>query len=183
MGLILLLTAALFDVNYIGYRSLIPFDKWKTITFYDFKGLKRPGKTLAGVSEFAYIKTSREIYYTGNGLIRVTAYFHPSRSYVFNQYIRNSDLLRHELYHFHITEYFTRLLRREIRKYNGRTTRGIIADLNKKYYRLENAMQRQYDEESYHSYVLHEQKKWETFLDNELLSLADFSDPVLRFRK
>jgi hypothetical protein len=183
IGLILLLTAALFDVNYVNYRKPIPFSQWQTITFYDFTGLKRPGKTLAGLSEFAYIKTSREIHYFKNGDTRITANFHPSRSYVFSQHIRNPDLLKHELYHFHITEYFTRLLRKEISAYNGKATRNIIADLNKKYCLLETEMQKQYDDDTYHSYVLQEQKKWEATLDNKLFSLSEFSNPVLSFKK
>jgi len=182
-GVILLLTAILFDVNYLDYNNPIPFDKCQTITLYDFKGLKRPGNTLDGSHKFAYIKTSRKINYLGDGVIRITAYFHPSRSYVFNQYTRSPDLLRHELYHFFITEYFTRLLRRDIQAYQGEITHRIIRDLDKKYILLENEMQWQYDEESYHSYVLQAQKNWETSLDNKLLSLADFSNPLLNTKK
>lgn len=174
IGVIMLLTAALFDINYINYKKPIPYSQWQTITFYDFKGLKKPRETLAGVSRFAYIKTSREINYLGNGDTRITTKFHPSRSYVFSQHIRNPDLLKHELYHFHITEYFTRLLRKEISAYTGKANRSIIADLNKQYYLLEAEMQKQYDEDTYHSYVLKEQKKWETILDNKLLTLSDF---------
>ena len=182
LGWILLLTAALFDVNFLDNKDPIPFDQWKTITFYDFKGLKKPGNTLDGVAEFAYIKTSRKINYTGRDA-RITAYFYPSRSYVFDQQIRNPDLLRHELYHFFITEYFTRLLRKEIKTYDGKITRSFIAELNKEYYRLENEMQDQYDEETYHSYVMKAQQKWETFLDNSLSLLAGFADPDVSLKK
>jgi len=176
-GVALLLIVALFDVNYLTNKAPVPFSQWKTISFYDFNGLKRPGYTINGVTEFAYIETNRKIEYTGNGIIRITAYFYPSRSYVFDEHIRNPDLLKHEIYHFYITEYFTRLLRREIKAFNGTVTRHIINGLNKKYIRFEDEMQKLYDEETYHSYIMQFQKKWEKSLDDELLSLYDFSNP------
>ena len=183
LGIILLLTSALFDINYLKYEDPIPFERWKTITLYDFKGLKRPGMTLDGSAEFAYISTSRKLHYTGNGAISITAYFHPSRSYVFDQQIRSPDLLRHELYHFCITEYFTRLLRRDIEIYNGNISHGVIDELNEKYSRLEYETQLRYDEETYHSYVLNEQIRWQTILDDELSSLAAYADPVVTIHK
>ena len=178
-GVILLLTSASFDVNFFNYKRPIPFEKWKTISFYDFTGLKKPGLTLEDVSRFAYIRTSREIVYQSNGDIRVTAYFHPARSYVFNEQIRNPDLLRHELYHFHITEYWTRLLRKDILSYKGKSLRSYITKQDDIYYQLEKEMQQRYDEETNHSYVMQQQTKWQTLIDEELLSLADFSSSLL----
>jgi hypothetical protein len=101
-SLILLALAALFDVNYIDYKTPIPYSEWRKINFYDFRGLKKPGMTLHGVAEFAYIKTSRGIHFLNSGDIEIITYFHPSRSYVFAQDIRNADLLTHELYHFQV---------------------------------------------------------------------------------
>lgn len=177
---ILLGAAALFDVNYFDYERPIPYYDWQKITFYDFKGLKKPGMTLHGVSEFAYIKTARTIDYLNNGTIKITTWFHPSRSYVFEKDIRNADLLKHELYHFHIAEYFSRLLRQEIFLGKNMVTKNEIEKLNEHYYELENEMQGQYDEDSYHSYVLKEQKKWEINVDSLLQSLQRFSGPDVR---
>ena len=179
-SLILLAIAILFDVNYINYKSPIPYSDWEKINFYDFKGLKKPGLKLDGIAEFAYIKTNREIRWVENGNIAVTTYFHPSRSYVFEQNIRNADLLRHEIYHFHIAEYCSRLLRKEIFDEVRPATRSMLGRLKRKYDRLEAEMQERYDEDSYHSYILQEQKKWESKVDDLLLSLEDFSDPVVR---
>jgi len=176
LSLILLAVAALFDVNYIDYERPLPYSEWEKINFYDFKGLKKPGMTLNGVSEFAYIKTTRTINYLNNRNVEITTYFHPSRSYVFAKDIRNADLLRHELYHFHIAEYFSRLLRQEVSRQKDMITRNQIADLNHEYKKLESEMQGRYDEDSYHSYVLQEQKKWERQVDSLLRSLQKFSD-------
>ena len=114
IGIILLSIAILFDVNYLNYGSPMSYSQWQKINFYDFRALKKPGMTLNGVAEFAYIKTNRKIHYYNNGNIEITTYFHPARSYVFASDIRNPDLLNHELYHFHISEYCTRLLRKKI---------------------------------------------------------------------
>jgi hypothetical protein len=179
-GLIMLSVAILFDVNYINYERPLPYSRWQEISFHKFKGIKKPAMTLDGMSEFAYIKISREIYFPDHGTIGITTWFHPSRSYVFSRDIRNPDLLRHELYHFHIAEYCTRLLRKEIVKKNDPLTRRMISELDTKYYELENQLQSEYDNDSYHSYVLQAQKKWEMRIDSLLVSLQAFSDPVLR---
>ncbi|MFI5187865.1 MAG: hypothetical protein ACHQF0_14125 [Chitinophagales bacterium] len=178
-GVILLSIAILFDVNYISYSKPVPYSQWKKISFYDFKAFKRPGLTLNGVSEFAFIKDDRRIHYLNNGNIVITTYFHPSRSYVFAQDIRNPDLLRHELYHFHIAEYCARLLRKEISERMNSITNGMVEKLNIKYYKVENEMQNEYDEDSYHSYVLQEQKKWEMKVDSLLHALEAFSEPLI----
>jgi hypothetical protein len=175
----LLLASILYDVNYFDYEKPIPYAQMSTIKFHDFKALKKPGVTLYGVAEFAYIKTNRKIHYLNDGNVEVTTCFHPSRSYVFAQDIRNIDLLTHELYHFHISEYCSRLLRKEIFEKGNKITRKGIKNLNKKYYRLEDAMQDNYDEDTYHSYVLQKQKGWEEKVDNLLLSLEDFSNPIV----
>jgi hypothetical protein len=178
-SLILLAVATLFDVNYIDYKTPIPYSEWRKINFYDFKGLKKPGMTLHGVAEFAYIKTSKNIHFLDSGGIEITTYFHPSRSYVFAQDIRNADLLTHELYHFHIAEYFSRLLREEVFKQKKYLTRSRIENLRQRYSKLENEMQDQYDEDSYHSYILQNQKKWEVKVDSLLQELQEFSAPFV----
>ena len=173
---------ARYEVNYFDYASPIPYSKWQTISFADFKGLDKPGETLNGVSEFAFIKMDRIITFLPENKVAITTYFYPSRSYVFNQNIRNNDLLRHELYHFHIAEYCSRLFRKELSETDNADA-SVVDQLKIKYTELEKSMQIEYDEESYHSYVLSEQKKWETTIDKDLASLANFSDPVISLKK
>jgi hypothetical protein len=182
IAFVLLFIAILFDVNYIRYKSPVPYSKWQEISFYDFKGLKKPGMSLFGINEFAYIKTNREITYLNDRTFKIVTYFYPSRSYVFAQNIRNAGLLKHELYHFHISEYCTRLFRKEIISTKAGIPRSKLTDLNKKYYELEDELQTRYDEDSYHSYVFQEQKKWELKMDSMLQSLQTFSDPVIHLQ-
>jgi hypothetical protein len=181
-GIILLSVAIMFDINYFNYGRPIPYSQLQKIKFSDFRALKKPGMTLYGVKEFAFIKTSRSIHNLNNGDIEITTYFHPSRSYVFSNNIRDMDLLTHELYHFHISEYCTRLLRKEILENSNNISNNMIIRLNKKYYEFENEMQLKYDEDTYHSYVMREQKKWEIEIDSLVQSLAAFSDPFIPVR-
>ena len=44
----------------------------------------------------------------------------------------------------------------------------------------EDSMQRAYDTETYHGYVLNRQKMWQKTVDNYLLSLEKFSNPVVK---
>jgi len=181
-GIVLLSVAIAFDINYFNYSRPIPYSQLRKISFHDFRAFKRPNMALNGVKEFAYIKTNREIHFLNNGSIDITTYFHPSRSYVFAQNIREADLLTHELYHFHITEYYSRLLRREILENPITISHNMINLLNEKYYQLENEMQLKYDEDTYHSYIMQEQKKWEIKIDSLLQSLESFSNPLITIR-
>lgn len=183
IALAVLSVTSLFDNNYLAYSSPIPYSQWQKISFTDFKGLKKPEQTLYGNSEFAFIKTSRTIDLLQDDKLAVTTYFYPSRSYVYDQDIRSNDLLRHELYHLHITEYCSRLFRKDISVYNYKDACGLLSMYKEKYARLENTLQAQYDDDSYHSYVLSEQKRWENRIDSSLQSLKDFSDSVVYLKK
>jgi hypothetical protein len=182
-SLLLLSTAAVFEVNYLSYRSPVPYSNWKTITFYYFKGYKRPGQTLFGDKEFAFIRVSRETRFINDTTIEAITCFHPSRSYVFEQQIRSPGLLQHELYHFHIAEYCTRLLRKDLLEHSVTFTGSGLAALNEKYADIEQDMQVAYDDEPYHSYVLQEQKRWEHDIDSALVQLASYSNTVIHLKK
>jgi len=182
-SLLLLSAATLFKVNYLNYAAPMPYSRWKNITFYDFKGFKIPSETLFGSKEFAFISTSREADLINDSTIMATTYFHPSRSYVFDQQIRDPALLQHELYHFHIAEYCTRLLRKEIADQGRSFTRSKLNDLVEKYNAVERGMQVMYDGESYHSYVLKEQKRWESHIDSTLLQLGLYSNPLIYLKR
>jgi len=183
VALLILAACTVFEVNYLDYSSPIPFSKINEITFKDFNGYAKPGSTLDGMSEFAYVSVNREIEYPSDSTVEITSYFHPSRSYVYNQQIRSPELLKHELYHFRITEYCSRLLRAEVNSVDGKLSRQQIKLMNKRYTALENELQRRYDHDTYHSYVLSEQKKWEARIDTDLLSLENFSGTVTRFQR
>lgn len=181
-SLLFLSIAAVFEVNYLDYSSPVPYANWQQINFYSFKALKKPGLTLFGVAEFAFIKTNREVRFINDSEIEITSYFHPSRSYVFDQQIRNPGLLRHELYHFQLTEYISRLFRKEIADHSQAASHSLVRSLEDQYWEMEKNMQMQYDDDSYHSYVLKEQKRWESYIDSGLVSLHNYNDPVVSLK-
>lgn len=174
-GLLMLLASALFDINYLQYEAPIPHSEWQKISFRDFRGLNRPDQTLDGMNEFAFVVTEMRVKEKNNE-IDVTSYFHPSRSYVYSDVLDNDKLLTHEMYHFHINEYICRLFRKEIADLKGVVS---IKELKNKYLRLENQWQRNYDDDSYHSYVLGKQLAWQKKVDSCLLATKKYEDPIV----
>jgi hypothetical protein len=55
--------------------------------------------------------------------------------------------------------------------------------LDKKYSIIEGDMQMSYDDETYHSYVLKEQKRWQVYIDSGLARLIAYSSPRIYVRK
>jgi hypothetical protein len=170
---LLIAVVVLFDVNYFRYKSPMPYSAWKSITFSEFRGLNRPGQTLDGQNEFAFIVPEIRLRHSGNSL-EVITYFHPSRSYVFNNAIEDGKLLNHELYHLHIAEYCARLFRKKLTEYTKPLTSQQINISYAEILKTEDRLQFQYDDETYHSYLAGKQKRWEMHLDSCLESLKSF---------
>ena len=173
MSVLMIAVSAVFEVNYLDYAKPIEHSDYGKISLKDFKGFKRINQNLHGGNEFAYIVT--EIKACDNEYpYNVKAVFHPSRSYVFNENtIGDKNLLTHEMYHFHITEYIARKLRREIIKSENE---GIdIGALLQKYRDEENLIQKEYDKETYHSYFSGKQIEWQEKIDSLLNTLNKYS--------
>jgi len=179
---IAILVSLLFDFNYLQYKSPIPFKDWKTITIADFRGLKKPNSTLDGMSDFAFITSSIDIQRKSNSII-IVALFHPARSYVYNRNIYSKGLLTHEMYHFHITEYFARLMRKDLTDCIKNEKPYDLDAIEKKYLQREREMQFQYDDETYHSYVLEKQIDWQQKIDSLLIGLKGYSETQIYFKK
>lgn len=177
-GLLLLSIAVLFDFNYLRYESPIPYSRWTEITFADFRGLKRPNQTLDGQKDFAFIESELNVRKKDNTII-ATTYFHPSRSYVYNKDIEFGNLLTHEIYHLHITEYSARLLRKEITNAIKPVSDERLEAIKSKFLLLGDSLQFQYDDQTYHSYLVGKQMYWQHQVDSCLESLKDFENPIL----
>ena len=183
VSIALLLFAALFEVNYINYESPIEFAQWQKISFDDFRAFKKPGAELEGNDDFAYINCGREISFENenDSTLKIVSLFYPTRSYVYNEGVCDPALLRHELYHFKITEYFSRCLREDIMFQD--ITIDHIDRRNNKYIDDENKMQAQYDKETDHSAIEDQQLKWQKYIDSLNDDLAAFADPVFSARR
>jgi hypothetical protein len=164
--------AILTHTNYLNYERPIEFANYDSITFQNFRGLELFKKTLYNNPHFAYVVTSIE-YQIDDDSITVRSLFHPSRSYVYNQLTNSKELLQHEKYHFKITELFARKIKKQIatEKFRDKST---IETLIKKELLEERKYQRKYDDKTFHSYVLSEQKKFENEVDSLLDLLTTF---------
>jgi hypothetical protein len=166
--------AIITHTNYLDYERPIEYSGYDSITFKNFRGLELFKKTLYNNPHFAYVVTAIE-YKIDDDSITVKSLFHPSRSYVYNQTTNSKELLQHEKYHFKITELFARKIKYQIatRKYPNKSS---IEKLIRKNLDEERQFQRKYDDETFHSYVLSEQKKYENKIDS-LLDLLSVYQP------
>jgi hypothetical protein len=180
LGLTMVIASFLFHVNFIRYASPIAFSEIDKITLKDFKGFRRPYQTLDGGSEFAFIVTTLSIK-PKNNEVTVEALFHPSRSYTFNDNLADKSLLRHELYHFRITEIFARKCRQELSELKQMPSGKALEQMMNFQNTREREMQYRYDDESYHSYIMKEQKRWEKKIDSLLTLLDKYKNPTVRY--
>jgi len=181
LGCAMTSVAILFDFNYLNYESPIPYSNWKQIRFTDFRGLKRPGQSLDGMNEFAFIVGEMQVT-RNDKAITATTYFFPSRSYVYNSNLENDYLLAHELNHLHITEYCARLFRKEIKAASKSVPDDTIEIIKTRFRKYDDSLQFAYDDQTYHSYVLGKQKAWERTIDSCLKSLSEYENPVITNR-
>ena len=180
-GLSMLAVVILFDINYFLYKSPMSYSEWQNITFEDFRGFKRPGETLDGQKDFAFIVTSTEVRREGN-TVDVVTYFHPARSYAYNSDLENDRLLKHEVYHFHISEYCARLLRQQLSNSTEILTENKLDQLAEQTERFEDSLQFQYDDQSYHSYIAGKQLMWEKKVDSCLNATKDYTNTLIKLR-
>lgn len=176
--LMTLLFLTLNKINFLNYKSPMPFSEYEKITFLDFKGFEFFKKSLYGNKQFAYIVTTIECEVTENE-IEVQAYFHPSRSFVYNSHTNSTELLKHELYHFRITELYSRRIKKRIKEIN-RIEKSEIKEIIKQENLDENRHQRRYDFDTYHSYIYQEQKKHEREIDSLLSLYSEFKNRKIK---
>lgn len=168
-------------VNFLDYEKPISFDKINQITFENFRGLEFFQKSLYGNEHFAYVKTTIE-YEFENDSIKIESFFHPSSSYVYNKKTFSKDLLKHEMFHFKITELYVRIVKNKIsqlRKPNKEKIENIIRESKNE----EHNYQLKYDDDTFHSYVESEQKKYESEIDSLLYLQSNFKNPKIHINE
>lgn len=169
----------LSHTNYLNYEKPLTFDKYDQITFENFRGLEFFKKSLYGNERFAYVVTSIDSNIDDNS-VKVQSLFHPSRSFVYKTNTNSKELLSHEKYHIKITELFARKAKEKISKLNSfdeNKIEGIIKQAEKE----ERQFQTEYDYNTFHSYVLSEQKRYEREVDSLLNLLSEYNEPKIEF--
>lgn len=179
--LILIFTSIVFGIlshiNFLNYEKPLTFDKYDQITFQNFRGLEFFKKSLYGNERFAYVVTSIYSDIDDNS-VTVQSLFRPSRSFVYKKNTNGKELLNHEKYHIKITELFARKAKEKISDLNTSDEdkiEGIIREVKTK----ERAFQKEYDYNTFHSYVLSEQKRYEKEVDSLLTLLNEYKKPKI----
>ncbi|MEN8250292.1 MAG: hypothetical protein ABFS32_15265 [Bacteroidota bacterium] len=173
-----ILTTLLWDFNYLRFSTSIPHEQWESITLRDFKGLRKPKENLDGEVYYAFVSTGIQVK-KRKDKIKVVSQFHPCRSFVYNRDLFAEKLLTHEMYHFHITEYFARLIRKEIANSLSDQQAIHVRSIKQKHLEQERELQFQYDDETYHGYIYGKQLEWQEKIDSLLFSLDDYSAQTL----
>jgi len=176
ISVIFLLT--LNRINFLEYKKPMKYTQIQQIQLSDFRGYEFFRKDLEGSESFAYIVTTIENEIINDSL-HVWSLFHPSKSYVFNRNCFSPELLKHELYHFKITELFTRQIKKDIienKVYHNEEIESVI----KKWSKRERRFQQLYDKETAHSYVLNMQLKYEHRVDSLLNLHEDYQQPQIK---
>lgn len=166
-------------VNFLDYESPLTFDKFNKITFENFRGFDFFRKSFNGSKYYAFVATTID-YELEDNFVRVQSLFHPSRSYVYNKKTSSKELLKHEKYHIKITELFVRKAKKEISKLS-QFNKNKIESILTKTKQNELNYQRKYDFDTYHSYILEQQKKYEIEIDSLLNVLKDYQNPKIQF--
>lgn len=183
--LILLTFAISFGVlnhtNYLNYEGPLTYDKYDEITFENFRGLELFKKTFYGSDRFAYVVTSIESEIEDSS-VTIQSLFYPSRSFVYNKNTDSKELLSHEKYHIKITELFVRKAKQRISNLSSFDD-DKISQIIKSVKKEERNYQKKYDYDTFHSYVLSEQKRYEKDIDSLLNLLTEFKDPKVKFNE
>lgn len=104
----------------------------------------------------------------------------PTRSYV-DTAKKLPRVLQHEQYHFNITEYWSRKLKKDIATghFTVKNFKQKAIDLQQEANTKCKEMQVEYDAETKHSILKEEQKKWEQKIDELLKKTEQYSDKTV----
>jgi len=164
----------LSEINFLDYKSPVPYSNHDQIKLSSFKGLNIFGRELDGSKEFAWIHTSIE-WDLEEDSVYLESFFHPSRSYIYNEDAYDPSLLKHEIYHFKITEMFVRMAKKKIvedKIGKDHEIDQMISNIKK----LEKSYQDSYDNETYHGYIMNKQQDYIHEIDSTLNSLKKYKD-------
>ncbi len=172
----LVLLILIFVVGYTNKVELSDMVQWsdRSVNWSDFQEVEKIDDEYDATifSEIFCPKLINE----DNSL--VYAFMDPNQSERLKDSILDTQLLKHEQYHFNITEYHARLLRKEIvKKGLDNISSGTLQDLYDKFDLQRAKMQREYDEVSEHNTNFQKQRYWELKIDDLLRQTAYYKNP------
>lgn len=160
LSLLILILIPLIKNNFNAPVSMI---RWRNLTWNDFQGFTKPFSGWGAViNSNLYLE-----FDSVRGQFACYAAMNNQQSWTKKSSMRSDYLLRHEQYHFNISEYFARLLNQWIEKEKPKTESEIQDKLLTFRGRLK-SWQEQYDDDSDHSIKRSEQRRWEFEIDSLL---------------
>ncbi|MGJ3233897.1 hypothetical protein [Marivirga sp.] len=159
LSILILLFTNIVRTNFFSEPEYI---RWRQLTWDDFQGMKIPFSSFsAGI--LSVIRLEYDSLLNKNYAF---AYSNINSSYKSSDSNGVNDLLRHEQYHFNITEAHARMLNDYIdRGHTESEVRNVLYEIRS----MKNAMQDKYDRETDHSLLKSMQKRWEYKIDSMLL--------------
>lgn len=150
----------------------------RKLIWTDFKGEPDVNSNAAAVTasgiSFSYSISKSSVSGVTGFDTKVFAHFYPEESWCKPKLIDNY-ILKHEQFHFNVTELHVRYLRENISKLKiSNTVANQLDALNKQANLALLVMQKQYDAESNYSIDKEGQKKWEAFISKELKRLEKY---------
>ncbi|MEN8158019.1 MAG: hypothetical protein ABFS10_13795 [Bacteroidota bacterium] len=179
IGSVLLIFTGTIESNLFIKRTSIEWDPAHPIRDTDFSGYPNFLSTYA-----AAISSYFNYEITGNSYdsVRVKTLMQTHHSWMKKSF-RNSDyLLRHEQYHFNMSEVYARKFKKLIYSLRDESfSEEKLKSLYLSQLRELNAMQDRYDTDCDHSLLMERQKDWEYLIDSMLNSFAYYAEPLSRF--
>lgn len=188
VSLIAIFLGSLYDNNYLTRPNEIIWQDSVKITWDNFGGLKVPFYKPALETELKDSEKVRFIAQTvtdivcnkEDGKYRVTSVFYAGKSFYsgdFDESQEFSETLRHELYHFHITELQARYMRRDIQEQGKVNSTELLS----KYKNRLDSLSKTYDRFTRHGLERNNQRYFEKKVDSLLFVTRQFALNAVRY--
>ena len=169
-SLFLIVSIQLYRYNF--YRTPI-LTEWRQLTWDDFEGTVRPFTYwAAGINSYV------DIVQDSLGTYRAIAVQNNQLSWRKAKLNNEDYVLKHEQYHFNITEYHARKLNKRLSEIDQTNPVMVKNELNK-IRRETNELQFKYDREASHGSNKRQQKLWEIKIDSMLNTLGGIYDKTV----
>ncbi|WP_290698527.1 hypothetical protein [Lacinutrix sp.] len=163
------------------FQSDTPEFSWhenRKLNWEDFKGEPDVNSNAAAVTAsgitFSYSVEKSSIRGVTGFKTEVFAHFYPEHSWCKKE-IADAHILKHEQFHFNITELSVRYFRQHISKLKASEAIAKQLDALHKQANIDlETMQKRYDSETNYSINKEEQLRWVTFVNKELKRLEKF---------
>ncbi|MHA7057132.1 hypothetical protein ACWGOQ_0007935 [Aquimarina sp. M1] len=166
----------IFTVGYVNKVELRDILKWsdRPVNWLDFQQVDQIDDEF-DATIFSNIYCPNSIDYDTP---LVYAFMDPNQSKRLKDSVLDPQLLKHEQYHFNITEYHARLLRKQIvQRGEENISTAALQVLYDQYDQERASMQFEYDDVSKHNVDFKKQRYWELKIDDLLRQTAYYKNP------